>query len=97
MHIGLAPTLLGFIGGVGIQELLIILVIVFLLFGARKLPEIMRSFGQGIREFKRESTKIMTDIESAVEEEPEQTQNPEPEQEPEQEQKEKETESVTDD
>jgi len=71
MQIGLAPMMLGFIGPVGMQELLIILVIVFLLFGARKVPEIMRSFGQGIREFKKESNKIMSDIESAVEEEPE--------------------------
>jgi len=63
--------MLGFIGPVGMQELLIILVIVFLLFGARKVPEIMRSFGQGIREFKKESNKIMSDIESAVEDEPE--------------------------
>lgn len=71
MQIGLAPMMLGFIGPVGMQELLIILVIVFLLFGARKVPEIMRSFGQGIREFKKESNKIMSDIESAVEDEPE--------------------------
>lgn len=53
---------LGFIGGVGVQELLIILLIVFLLFGARKLPEIMRSFGQGIREFKKESRRIVSGV-----------------------------------
>ncbi len=63
--------------GLGTQELLVILLIVFLLFGARKLPEIMKSFGQGIREFKRESSKIVSEIENAMEEEPEPEREPE--------------------
>ena len=37
----------------GIPELLIILVIVFLLFGAKKLPEMARSLGQSSKEFKK--------------------------------------------
>jgi len=37
----------------GIQELLIIALIVFLLFGAKKIPELMRGMGQGLTEFKR--------------------------------------------
>ena len=36
----------------GTQELLIILVIVMLLFGARRIPELMRGFGEGIKSFK---------------------------------------------
>ena len=52
--------------GLGTQELLIILVIVFLLFGAKKLPDIMKSFGQGIREFKRESSKIVSELSSGT-------------------------------
>ncbi len=36
----------------GPQELIIILIIVILLFGGRKIPEIMRGIGQGLREFK---------------------------------------------
>jgi len=36
----------------GTQELLIILVIVVLLFGARRIPELMRGFGEGIKSFK---------------------------------------------
>jgi sec-independent protein translocase protein TatA len=40
--------------GLGIGEILIILVLVVLLFGARRIPEIARGLGQGIREFKRE-------------------------------------------
>lgn len=37
----------------GIQELIIIAVVVLLLFGGKKLPELMRGMGQGITEFKR--------------------------------------------
>ena len=37
----------------GLPELLIILFVVVLLFGARKLPELARGLGQGIREFKK--------------------------------------------
>jgi sec-independent protein translocase protein TatA len=37
---------------IGVPELLIILVIVLLLFGARRLPEVARGLGTGMREFK---------------------------------------------
>lgn len=37
----------------GFPEILLILVVVLLLFGAKRLPEIGASFGKGIREFKR--------------------------------------------
>ena len=52
--------LFALIGGVGIPELIIILVIILLLFGASRLPEIGRGLGKGIKNFKdstRESTK----------------------------------------
>jgi len=35
------------------SELIVILIIVFVLFGAKRLPDIARSFGEGIREFKK--------------------------------------------
>jgi sec-independent protein translocase protein TatA len=44
-------TILGLLG-LGTQELLIIALIVLLLFGARKIPELMRGLGKGIRYFK---------------------------------------------
>jgi sec-independent protein translocase protein TatA len=39
--------------GLGIQELIIIFLIIMVLFGAKKLPEIGKGLGKGIREFKR--------------------------------------------
>ena len=41
--------------GLGVQELLIILVIAMLFFGGKKIPEIAKGLGKGIREFKRSS------------------------------------------
>jgi len=40
-------------GSLGFPELLIVLVIILLLFGAKKLPQIARSLGEAIREFKK--------------------------------------------
>ncbi len=39
--------------GIGLSELLVILLVCLLLFGANRLPEIGKSLGDGIREFKR--------------------------------------------
>lgn len=44
--------------GLGMQELIIILVIALLVFGANKLPEIGRGLGRGIREFRKASTEL---------------------------------------
>jgi sec-independent protein translocase protein TatA len=38
--------------GLGWQEMLVILLVILLLFGAKRLPEIARGLGKGIREFK---------------------------------------------
>ncbi|HEU5433182.1 MAG TPA: twin-arginine translocase TatA/TatE family subunit [Thermomicrobiales bacterium] len=42
--------------GLGWQELLVVLVIVMIIFGAGKLPDIARSLGQGVKAFKQEAT-----------------------------------------
>ena len=42
-------------GNMGFMEILLILVVVLLLFGAKRLPEIGASMGKGIREFKKDS------------------------------------------
>lgn len=43
--------------GIGMQELLVILVIVVIIFGAKKLPEIGGGLGKAIRNFKRSSSE----------------------------------------
>jgi sec-independent protein translocase protein TatA len=47
--------MLGLLGPIGIPELIIILAIIILIFGANRLPEIGRGIGKGIKNFK-EST-----------------------------------------
>lgn len=49
-------------GNLGFGELMIILVIVLVLFGAKRIPEISASFGKGIREFK----KNVNDVERSI-------------------------------
>ncbi len=44
------------LGGIGWQELMVVLVIVMIIFGAGKLPEVAKSLGQGVKEFKKEAT-----------------------------------------
>ena len=60
--------MLAFIGGLGTPEILVILLIILLLFGAKKIPEIMRGLGKGIREFKQASQEAVDEISSLTEE-----------------------------
>ena len=41
-----------FLGSVGLTEILVLLLFVLLLFGAKKIPELMKSFGKGVKSFK---------------------------------------------
>jgi sec-independent protein translocase protein TatA len=50
--------------GLGPTEIAIILILGLLLFGAKKLPELGRSIGQGLREFKNASKQIFDDDDS---------------------------------
>ncbi len=56
--------------GLGTQEILLILLLVLILFGAKKIPEIMRGLGQGIREFKQASREAVDEVKSLTEEPP---------------------------
>lgn len=47
-----SPFILGFLGGLGAPEIIIILLIVLLLFGGKKIPELMKGLGRGIKDFK---------------------------------------------
>ncbi len=49
-------------GGIGMQEILIILVIFLLVFGAKRLPELGQAMGKGIREFKRSVSDIEEEL-----------------------------------
>ncbi len=55
-------------GSLGFPEIIGILLIVLLLFGAKKIPEVMRSLGQGLREFKKATSEATTEIKRAVDE-----------------------------
>ena len=44
---------LAFLQNIGLPELIVILFIILLLFGAKRLPEVMRSLGKGGKEFKK--------------------------------------------
>ena len=52
------------LGNIGPMELFIILVIVLVIFGAKRVPEIGASFGKGIREFKRS----LSDVDRSIKE-----------------------------
>ncbi len=51
--------------GLGPQEIIGILVVVLLLFGAKRLPELARSLGQGVREFRKSVKEIGDDVNDA--------------------------------
>jgi sec-independent protein translocase protein TatA len=51
------------LGVLGTNEIIIILVIVLLLFGGRKIPELMRGLGKGVREFNDAKSNVKREIE----------------------------------
>ncbi len=48
--------------GIGMQELLVVLVIALLVLGPKRLPEIARALGKGVREFRKATTEIKESI-----------------------------------
>lgn len=57
---------------IGGQEILIILLIVLVLFGGRKIPELMKGLGKGVREYKKAMNNVEDDVNG----------NPEPDKQP---------------
>lgn len=51
------------IGGLGMQEVLLIALVVLLFFGGKKIPELMNGLGKGVRSFKEGMNDIKKDIE----------------------------------
>lgn len=54
--------------GLGMQEIIIIFIIVLLLFGGKKIPELMRGAGKGVRAFKDGMKEVTTDEDEGKEE-----------------------------
>ena len=64
--------------GIGMPELLIILGVALLVLGPKKLPEIARSLGRGMAEFRRASTELRNTLTTPLEEPAQQKQEPPP-------------------
>ncbi|MBI2498426.1 MAG: twin-arginine translocase TatA/TatE family subunit [Opitutae bacterium] len=56
--------------GLGGPEMLLIMFIVLLLFGANRLPELARGIGKSVREFKKAASGVEEEVRRAMEEEP---------------------------
>ena len=54
-----------FIGGIGMQEVLLIALVVLLFFGCKKIPELMKGIGKGVRSFKEGMNNIEKEVENS--------------------------------
>jgi sec-independent protein translocase protein TatA len=57
---------LAFLGGLGGWEILLILMVLLIFFGAKKIPELAKGLGKGIKEFKNATKEIQDEIEEGV-------------------------------
>lgn len=58
-----------FLGNIGVTEIIIIALVVLLFVGGKKIPELMKGLGKGVRSFK----EGLNDIEKEIKEEPKET------------------------
>lgn len=58
--------MLTFIGGLGMPEILLIVLVVILLFGGKKIPELMRGLGKGVRSFKEGMHEVEKEIKDSA-------------------------------
>ena len=59
-------TTLGFIQNMGGGSLILIILVILLSFGAKRIPELARGLGRGIREFKDATKEIQNDLEDGL-------------------------------
>lgn len=59
--------------GLSGNEMIVVLVIVLLLFGGKKIPELMRGLGRGVREFNDAKNNVSSEIRKGMEEDPNKT------------------------
>ena len=57
------------LSNIGIPGLILILVLALIIFGPKKLPEIGRAFGQTLKEFKKSTRELTSDVMDDIEEE----------------------------
>lgn len=60
--------LLLLIGGLGMSEILLIALVVLLFFGGKKIPELMKGLGKGVRSFKDGMNEVEKDIKETIKE-----------------------------
>jgi sec-independent protein translocase protein TatA len=60
-------------GNIGFTEILLLFLVALLLFGAKRLPEIGKSLGSGIREFKKATKEVQREVTAADYDEPKKT------------------------
>jgi sec-independent protein translocase protein TatA len=59
-------TTLGFFQNIGGGSMILIVLVILLLFGAKRIPELARGLGRGIREFKDATKDIQNDLEEGM-------------------------------
>lgn len=57
-------------GTIGLSEVLIIALIILLLFGGKKIPELMKGLGKGVKSFKQGMNEVEEEIKKSVDEKP---------------------------
>ena len=62
-------NLLLILGFIGTQEVIIIAIIILLLFGGKKIPELMRGIGKGVRSFKEGRDDVKNEMEKPIDQE----------------------------
>ena len=63
------------IPGIGGSEWIVIILVVVLFFGGKKIPELMRGLGSGIREFNDAKNNVKSEIEKGIKEKPKDSEN----------------------
>lgn len=53
-------------GNLGATEIILIVLVILVFFGAKKIPELMQGLGKGIREFKKATREIEEDVTSEI-------------------------------
>ncbi len=57
-------------GNLGATEIILIIVAILILFGGKKIPELMRGVGQGMREFQNAKNSVKSEIEKGMQDKP---------------------------